>query len=250
MWSSIKHILLWAAALLLGSVAITASIIYFNLPDVSDLKTKNPETTALMLQRYREARAAKNEFVLRHQWVEFKKIPNLLKNAVRVTEDAGFYQHKGIDFGELKIAVKKNWERGKFVRGASTITQQLAKNLYLTTDKSIIRKFKEYIIAKRLESHLKKNRIFSLYLNVIEFGPGLFGIQAASRYYFNKDVSRLNLEEIVRLTAVIPRPLIENPTRNSRWLVWKAGWILDTLRRYGYIRQNEYQKVKSRFQKG
>ena len=109
-------------------------------------------------------------------------------------------------------------------------------------------KIKEYFIARRLEAHLKKNRIFNLYLNVIEFGPGLFGIQAASQYYFNKDVSRLNLEEIVRLTAVIPRPLKENPTRNSRWLIWKAGWILDTLRRYSYIHQWEYQEVKSSFE--
>jgi monofunctional biosynthetic peptidoglycan transglycosylase len=248
MWSTLKKILLWAAVGLFGIVAGTALFIYLGLPDVTDLKTKNPETTALMRQRYRAAQNAKKKFVFRQQWVSFEKIPKLLKNAVRVTEDAGFYQHEGVDFTELKIAVQKNWEKGKYVRGASTITQQLAKNLYLSTDKSIIRKLKEYIIAKRLENHLQKNRIFSLYLNVIEFGPGVFGVQAASQYYFNKDVSRLNLEEMVRLTAVIPKPLKENPTGNSHWLIWKAGWILDTLRRYNYIHQWEYQAVTSRFQ--
>lgn len=248
MWLFIKYILLWAAVGLLVIVAGTSLFIYLGLPDVSDLKTTNPEITALMRQRYRAAQDAKKEFVFRQQWVAFEKIPNLLKEAVRVTEDADFYQHEGVDFTELKIALKKNWEQGKYVRGASTITQQLAKNLYLSTDKSIIRKIKEYLIAKRLETHLKKSRIFSLYLNLIEFGPGLFGIQAASQYYFNKDVSRLNLEEIVRLTAVIPKPLKENPTLNSRWLIWKAGWILDTLRRYNYIHQGEYQAVKGRFQ--
>jgi monofunctional biosynthetic peptidoglycan transglycosylase len=133
------------------------------------------------------------------------------------------------------------------VRGASTITQQLAKNLYLSTDKSVIRKIKEYLIARRLENQLGKKRIFELYLNVIEFGPGIFGVQAAANIFFNKDVNRLNIEETVRLTAVIPKPLKETPIRNSSWINWKAGWILDTLRRYKYINQMEYQVVKERF---
>jgi monofunctional biosynthetic peptidoglycan transglycosylase len=164
-----------------------------------------------------------------------------------VTEDAAFYQHQGVDLNELKAAIKKNWRKGKFVRGASTITQQLAKNLYLTTEKSVIRKIKEYLITRRLEKRLSKNRIFDLYLNVIEFGPGIFGVQAATRHFFNKDVSQLNLEEMIRLTAVIPKPLNENPTRNSSWVKWKASWILDTLLRYKYIEQNEYQIVKAKF---
>jgi monofunctional biosynthetic peptidoglycan transglycosylase len=98
-----------------------------------------------------------------------------------------------------------------------------------------------------LENQLSKKRIFNLYLNVIEFGPGIFGIQAAARNFFNKNVNELDLEEIVRLTAVIPKPLKETPTRNSSWIKWKAGWILDTLRRYNYIDQNEYRIVKERF---
>ena len=200
-----------------------------------------------MLQRYRAAQNAKEEFIFQQQWVAFEKIHKLLKNTIRITEDAGFYQHEGVDLIELKAAIKKNWEEGKYVRGASTITQQLAKNLYLSTEKSILRKIKEYFITRRLEIHLKKDRIFYLYLNIIEFGPGIFGIQAASQYYFQKDVSRLNLEEIVRLTAVIPKPLKENPTQNSRWLKWKAGWILDTLKRYEYISEDEYQTAIEKF---
>jgi len=247
MWSSFKKILLWVAIGIPAIIIATALIIYLSLPDVTDLKTKNPATTALILQRFRAAQNANKEFIFRQQWVAFEKIPKLLKNSIRVTEDAAFYQHKGVDLTELKLAIKKNWEKGKYVRGASTITQQLAKNLYLSTDKTIIRKIKEYFIARRLETHLNKNRIFNLYLNVIEFGPGVFGVQAASQYFFHKNVSRLNLEEIVRLTAVIPKPLQENPTRNSRWLRWKAGWILDTLRRYQYIHQMEHQTLKRRF---
>jgi monofunctional biosynthetic peptidoglycan transglycosylase len=227
-------------------IAATALFIYLGLPDVSRLKTQNPTTTALMLQRYREARKPA-DFIIRQQWISFDKIPKLLKDTIRVTEDAGFYQHKGVDFTELKVAIKKNWEQGQYVRGASTITQQLAKNLYLSTERNIIRKIKEFFIARRIETHLSKNRIFHLYLNLIEFGPGVFGVQAASKYFFSKDVRQLNLEEIVRLTAVISKPLKENPTRSSRWLKWKAGWILNTLFRSGYIDPDNYKATLKQF---
>ena len=247
MWPVIKKILL---GLIIGVPALLAGgglLIYLSLPDVSDLETNNPRTTALMLQRFREAKNSQTDLVLRQQWVSFDEIPQLFRDTIRVTEDAGFYQHQGVDLVELKAAIKKNWLKGKYVRGASTITQQLAKNLYLSTDKNILRKIKEYLIARRLENQLSKNRIFDLYLNVIEFGPGIFGVQAAAQYFFNKDVRRLNLEEMVRLTAVIPKPLKETPTRNSSWIKWKAGWILDTLRRYKYIDQKEYQMVRAKF---
>jgi monofunctional biosynthetic peptidoglycan transglycosylase len=243
MWPVIKKILLWIVvggpALLFGG----GLLIYLSLPDVSDLTTNNPRSTALMLQRFREAKQSQANLVIRQQWVSFDKIPKLFKDTIRVTEDAAFYQHQGVDLGELKAAIKKNWQKGKYVRGASTITQQLAKNLYLSTDKSVIRKIKEYLITRRLENQLSKQRIFNLYLNVIEFGPGIFGVQAAAKHFFNKDVSQLNLEEMIRLTAVIPKPLKETPTRNSSWIQWKASWILDTMRRYKYIDQNEYQRV-------
>ncbi|MDX1707217.1 MAG: monofunctional biosynthetic peptidoglycan transglycosylase [Desulfobacterales bacterium] len=220
---------------------------FLGLPDVSELKIKNPRSTALMVQRYREAKKVDATFRIRQKWIELKEIPKLLQETVRVTEDASFYQHKGIDFSELKEAIKKNWQKGEYVRGASTITQQLAKNLYLSTDKSIIRKIKELLITLRLEKDLSKDRIFELYLNVIEWGPGIFGVEMASEHYFNKAVGQLSLEEIVRLVAVIPRPLDTNPTENSDWLKWKARWILDALRRYAYIDQNQYQSIYDRF---
>jgi len=247
MWPVIKRILLWIVigvpALLAGGVLL----IYLSLPDVDGLATSNPRSTALMLQRFREAKNSRKDLVMRQQWVSFDKIPQLFKDTIRVTEDAAFYSHRGVDLAELKAAFKKNWQKGKYARGASTITQQLAKNLYLSTDKSVIRKIKEYLIARRLEKQLDKKRIFELYLNVIEFGPGIFGVQAAAKSFFKKDISRLNLEEMVRLTAVIPKPLKETPTRNSSWINWKAGWILDTLRRYKYIDQAEYQVVMAKF---
>jgi len=247
MWKALKKLLLWPVIGVPTALAGGALLIYFSLPDVGGLETNNPRSTALMLQRFREAKQSQRHLAIRHKWVSFDQIPKLLKDTIRVTEDAAFYQHQGVDLNELKVAIKKNWQKGKYVRGASTITQQLAKNLYLTTDKSVIRKIKEYLIARRLEKRLSKNRIFDIYLNVIEFGPGIFGVQAAARHFFNKNVSQLDLEDMVRLTAVIPKPLKETPTRNSNWIKWKAGWILDTLLRYKYIDQYEYQIVKAKF---
>jgi len=248
MWKTIKKLLLWVGVGVPALLAGGLLMIYSSLPDVGNLTTNNPRTSALMVQRFREAKENRQDLVIRQQWVSFDEIPKLLKDTIRVTEDAAFFQHRGVDFGELKAALKTNWQKGKYVRGASTITQQLAKNLYLSTDKSLIRKIKEVLIAGRLENQLGKQRIFELYLNVIEFGPGIFGVQAAASNFFNKDVSRLNLEEMVRLTAVIPKPLKETPTVNSSWVNWKAAWILDTLRRYKYIDDNEYQVVKERFE--
>ncbi len=242
-----------AAFKIIGIVILSVLVVagfyfYLSLPDVSGLKTKNPRTTALMLQRYREAKKTDHKFRIRQQWIDFKAIPKLLRETVRIAEDASFYQHRGIDFAELKEAIKKNWQNREYTRGASTITQQLAKNLYLSTEKSVIRKIKELLITVRLEGNLKKDRIFTIYLNVIEWGPGVFGVEAASQYYFHKTVSQLNLEEMVRLVAVIPQPLNISPTENSDWLKWKSRWILDALRRYVYIDQMQYQATYDRFQ--
>jgi monofunctional biosynthetic peptidoglycan transglycosylase len=225
----------------------TAVKVLSSLPDVTELKHRNPSVTALMEQRRREADRDNRPYHVRQHWVAFDSIPPLFKDAVRISEDAGFYQHHGIDVHELREAVKQSWQRDKALRGASTITQQLAKNLYLSTKRSLLRKLREYVIAKKLEATLGKQRIFHLYLNVIEFGPGVFGVDAAARYYFDKPVSDLNLEEIVRLTAIIPRPLIENPTVDSRWLKWRATWIAETLLRYGYIEDRQYEYLLERF---
>jgi len=232
-----------------GICALTAGVlwVYLSLPNVTYLKSKNPKTTALIDQRLRESHSSGKELKVRQTWVGFDSIPTILKEAVRVAEDARFYEHEGIDYDELREAIQKNIEQWKFARGASTITQQLAKNLFLSTDKSLRRKLEEYFIARRLEAELSKNRIFHLYLNVIEFGPGVFGVEAAARHYFGKSVGQLSLEEVVRLTAVIPKPLTESPTRNSRWLNWRAGWVLSTLRKTGHINAAQYNEVIGRF---
>ncbi len=220
---------------------------YLSLPDVSELAKKNPATTALIEQRKAEAKAKNKNIKIRMSWISYGAIPEMLKKTVRISEDANFYFHEGVDFEEMKESLKRNWEEGRIIRGGSTITQQLAKNLYLSTDKSIFRKIKEYFIARRLEKILSKNRIFQLYLNVIEFGPGIFGVEAAARHYFGKPAAELSLSEQIRLTAVIPRPLTVTPTSNSRWMRWRCCWISKKLRLYQYIDDLTYESLMAEF---
>ncbi len=237
----------WILITALILVAVCGGRIYFGLPDVKKLKIDNPNTTALMELRKEQAGKKGTKFSVKQDWVSFKDIPQHLKDTVRIAEDAGFYWHKGIDYEELKEAIKKDIQERKFVRGASTITQQLAKNLYLSTEKSLLRKIKEFLIARRLEKALGKDRIFELYLNLIELGPGVFGVQAASNRYFGHSVDALSLEEIVRLTAIIPRPLTTDPRGDSSWLRWRCRWLLHKLLLYKYISEEEYQEMANIF---
>lgn len=240
-----KRIWLWAVLAVAAFVVAFIAHLFLTIPDVSELKTHNPKKTALMKTRTKQAQKEGQKYAIRHTLVPFANIPQLLKDTVRIAEDAGFYWHRGIDFEELKEAIKKNLQEKKFSRGGSTITQQLAKNLYLSTKKNLTRKIKEYLIARKLEKALSKDRIFELYLNVIELGPGVFGVQAASQYYFGCYVDELTLEEIVRLVAVIPRPLSTNPKGNSPWLKWRCRWLLHKLQLYEYITEETYhERVK------
>ena len=241
------HKILSSLIVIFAALIVLSLSFYFSLPEVSWLREKNPKITALMQQRIDEAAEKGKTLKIRQQWVSYKTIPQKLRQAVRVSEDAGFFLHHGVDFEELKESFKKNWEKGEIVRGGSTITQQLAKNLFLSTDRSYLRKLKEYFIAKRLEKKLSEARIFHLYLNIIELGPGIFGVQAASRYYFGKNVSQLTLSEMVRLAAVIPRPLKIRANGRSRWLIWKSKWILGKLKKYHYIGEEEYSSALREF---
>lgn len=238
-----RKLWLWISVAALVLIISCVTLFFASLPDVSDLKSRNPKKTALMGIRLRQAEKQGDAFSVEQDWVLFESIPQLLKDTVRIAEDAGFYWHKGIDLEELKEAIKRNIQEKKFTRGASTITQQLAKNLYLSTKKSPIRKIKEYLIARRLEKNLSKDRIFELYLNVIELGHGIFGVQAAAFRYFGKPVGMLTLEEMVRLVAILPRPLFTDPRGDSPWLKWRCRWLLHKLQLYEYINGETYQEV-------
>jgi monofunctional biosynthetic peptidoglycan transglycosylase len=186
---------------------------YATLPDVSGLRKTNPETTAFIELRAAEARARGEEPRRVQKWVPYSRISPSLKRAVLVAEDAAFWRHEGIDVEQLRESLERDLEKGTFLRGGSTITQQLAKNLYLSPTKNPLRKVRELLIARRLEASLSKTRILEIYLNVIEWGDGVYGAEAAARTYFRKPASALGAGEAALLAACIINPRIMNPDR-------------------------------------
>lgn len=188
-----------------------AAYVYLTTPDVRPLQTTNPATTAFMELRAREARAGGEEPRRVQRWVSYGRISPQLVRAVLVTEDDAFWQHDGLDYQQIKESLEVNLERGEFARGASTITQQLAKNLYLSPSRNPVRKLRELIIARRLETELSKQRILEIYLNVIEWGNGVYGAEAAARTYFRKPAAQLTASESALLAAAIANPRVMNP---------------------------------------
>ena len=219
-----------AALLAVGFAA--SAYLYLSLPDVRTLRTRNPETTAFIELRLREARAKGLEPRRVQRGVGYGRISPNLKRAVLVAEDSGFWQHEGIDFEQMKESMEINIERLEFARGGSTITQQLAKNLYLSPSKNPIRKIREILIARRLEAELPKQRILELYLNLIEWGDGVYGAEAAARTYFGKSAADLAPPEAALLAAAIVNPRILTPGRPTARLRRRQQMIL---RRMGAV---------------
>jgi monofunctional glycosyltransferase len=200
------------------------------------LRAKNPQTTTLIELRKAEARAKRSRFAPVQRWVPLTRISPALKNAVLAAEDIGFYRHHGVEWVLVREAVKDNWRAGKPVRGASTITQQLAKNLYLTPRKTYLRKARELFYAWRLELALPKDRILELYLNVVEWGEGIFGAEAAAWVHFGKPASAINEEEAVALAAMLPSPRRHSPGDGTPW----------TARRQDLVRRHIARVAESR----
>jgi monofunctional biosynthetic peptidoglycan transglycosylase len=196
---------------------------------VNALRTTNPSVTALMRQRLDEAGDHGRRLTIVQRWVPITRLPRHLLNAVVVAEDGTFYTHDGIDWFEVRESIERNIEKGRAARGASTITQQLAKNLYLSTSKDPVRKLKEVAITLLLEYALSKERILELYVNLIEWGPGVFGVEAAAQRYFGKPASALSLEESLRLAAVIPSPLRHRPDSESRYVLRRKEMVRERL---------------------
>ena len=212
-----------------GGVAVLFALlayVFLTLPDVRSLKTSNPTTTAFMELRAAEALAKGKPPRRIQRWVSYRQISPNLTRAVLVAEDAAFWQHEGVDVEQLQESVSKDWTQGRFARGGSTITQQLAKNLYLSPAKDPLRKLRELIIARRLEAELKKARILELYLNVIEWGDGIYGAEAAARAYFQTAAADVTPEQAAFLAAAIVSPRRLNPARPSRGLVRRQQLIL------------------------
>ncbi len=208
------------------------SYLYLTLPDVRPLRTTNPTDTAFMELRAEQARAQGQVPRRRQRWVSYAHIAPDLKRAVLVAEDDAFWQHEGIDVNQMREAFTEDLERGRMVRGASTITQQLAKNLYLSPSKNPLRKLEELILARRLEATLSKRRIFELYLNVIEWGDGIYGAEAASEAYFHKPASALTPGEAALLAGAIINPRRYDPAHPPARLLRRQRLIL---RRMGAV---------------
>jgi monofunctional glycosyltransferase len=212
-----------------GAIAIAFAVVayaYLTLPDVRPLKTNNPQTTAFMDLRAAEARAKGQQPRRAQRWLAYGRISSNLTRAVLVAEDDLFWQHEGLDLDQLQESLALDWARGRFTRGGSTITQQLAKNLYLSPSKNPMRKLRELLIARRLEAELKKARILELYLNVIEWGDGIYGAEAASRAYFGVGASDVSPDQAALLAAAIVNPRLLNPARPSTRLIRRQQLIL------------------------
>ncbi len=214
--------LIGIAAVGFGCLAYT----YLTLPDVRPLARTNPTMTAFMALRESEARKAGKTPRRTQRWIPYRQISPALTRAVLVAEDAAFWQHDGVDYDELQNSIELNWERWQLARGASTITQQLAKNLYLSPSRNPLRKLRELIIARRLEAELSKARILELYLNVIEWGDGIYGVDAAARTYFNTSASALSPSQSALLAGAIINPRLLNPARPTARLIRRQQIIL------------------------
>lgn len=199
-------------------------LIYFSIPSfqIPVLEYNSFRVTSLM-----EQRALENYlfYYPKQSWCDIDDVhPNVLRAVISI-EDGSFFRHKGIDWRELNTSLRINRRRGRTVRGGSTITMQTAKNLFLTTDKNLLRKAKEFIISFRMEKELSKKAILENYINAVEWGDGIFGIKKAANLYFNKKPGELNANESSRLAAVIPSPLKYQPNTNSRYVLRRSSII-------------------------
>lgn len=198
--------LLKVSALIFGILGVLVVHVDLSFLHLYSLRWIRPGWTALMVSRGRLANRID---------VPLSRISGPLKQAVITAEDGRFYRHGGVDFHEMRESIKKNRVRGRYVRGFSTITMQVAKNLYLPPHKTLSRKAAEIFIAWHLERKLSKDRILEIYLNVIEWGEGLYGVEAAARYYFKKSAAALSADEAAFLAAILPNP--------RKWGHWPPG---------------------------
>ncbi|NLD92285.1 MAG: monofunctional biosynthetic peptidoglycan transglycosylase [Fibrobacter sp.] len=225
-----KKLSLWIKLFILISAVIAFDLAYYSvIIDVKKYATENPVKTAFMKYRETQWRAKGRTIKIKQVWVPLNKISPNIRKAVIVSEDARFWKHDGFDFNAMRKAFEINIEKRTMALGASTITMQLAKNLYLSPSKNPVRKIHEAILTWRIERALSKNRILELYLNTAEWGDGIFGIEMASRTYYGHSALELTRDEAVRLAAVLPNPILYNPLKNSRFVSRRSRLIARAL---------------------
>ena len=208
-----------------AAIVAAMTTFYATLPDVRPLAKRFPKTTAFMERR--RASLAQSGLSTRLEWrpVPLSRVSPAMQRAVVVAEDARFWEHNGVDWEAIRTAARQDWDRGRISHGGSTITQQLAKNLYLSPARTPWRKLRELAIALRLEKELPKRRILELYINVVEFGPRTYGAEAASRRYFGRPAAALSPSEAAMLAAMIPSPRIYDPVRHPKRVERRAAQI-------------------------
>ena len=224
-----------AAEIAVIVLAIGALGLWCSVPSTAVLADENPTSTAFIELRKDEAEAAGKKLEVHWQWVRLGHISRYLRAAVVYAEDYHFYTHDGVDWEAIETAVEKDLGAGQLRVGGSTITQQLAKNLYLSPRRSFLRKLREMLIAFSLEDHLTKTRILELYLNVVEWGDGVFGAEAAARHWFGHSAASLSPAEAARLAIALPNPIERAPNVQSAELTQKAVRIIRLFRMQGLI---------------
>jgi monofunctional biosynthetic peptidoglycan transglycosylase len=209
---------------------LTVAFYSFCILSLLYLKFYHPPFTAVQIQRKIESLFTSDGYPKRHTFVPLSHIADHMERAAIAAEDGHFFRHHGVDWRELQKAIKDNWQRGYLWRGGSTLTQQLVKNLFLSTHGSLLRKAVEMSLAPMAELLLSKERILELYLNVVEWGPGVYGVEAASQYHYGLCASRLSREQAARLVACLPAPLSRRPQRMDRY----GAEILDRMSKMGW----------------
>ena len=225
-------------------IALLFGFEWLTFPDVAALADTPPQTTAFMELRKAELRAAGKDDALLYHWVPYEQISPYLRRGVLVAEDDSFYQHDAVDVKGLEEAIQKDWEKRKVTHGGSTITQQLAKNLYLSPSRNPLRKVREYFLATALEKHLTKKRILELYLNVVEMGERVYGADAAARFYFHTSASGISASQAALLAGCLPNPRIMTPGSPNKRLRWRQRMILSRMRRWGYLLERDVLTAK------
>jgi monofunctional biosynthetic peptidoglycan transglycosylase len=238
----VKRVVLWIAAVMvlyLGYIAISLAF----LPPVSDLKNRKTNMTI----QVKDWQGEYHPYLVgpkNRNWTSSGNIPAEMKWAVILAEDSNFYKHEGVDVKAIKNAIKYDLEKKALARGASTITQQTAKNLYLSREKTFTRKLKELYLALRMEQELTKGRIVELYLNLVELGPMVHGVGHGSRYYFGKPPSAMTPRECAFLAAMLPGPRVAyNPYKNLDKVLKRSDMILGLLRKKGVLSEEEYRQA-------
>lgn len=219
----LRAAILWVVALIVAVYVLCATGIVL-------MRWINPWTTMVQMERRIQALRAHRAYKERYEFVPLQSISPNLQHAVVAAEDGRFRQHHGFDWVEMQKVLEDDMKRHRVGRGGSTITQQLVKNLFLTTERSFVRKGVESSLVPVAEAFLTKDRILELYLNVIEWGPGIYGAEAASQHYYHMNVSEMTREQAARLAAIIPAPLKRKPAQMNDY----SAVILDRMEQTGW----------------